>query len=298
MVQKKIKVLVITGPTAVGKSNLAVEAALRKNGEVVSADSMQIYKGMDIGTGKIMPHETKGVPHHMIDIALPNEEYSVGRYVLEARQKISDIAYRGKLPVIVGGTGLYIKALLLRHNFADTLKDEELRSKLQQFATVNGAKALHDKLREVDPRSAETIEINDVKRVIRALEIFYASGKPKSEHKDELEPLYDYKLYVLCDEREKLYDRIERRVDKMFDCGLVDEVKGLYQYKNCNSMQAIGYKEVVSYLEGNLSLDEAIESVKRGSRRYAKRQMTFFRGMKLEKTFVSVSDKNLDEIMS
>lgn len=290
MVQEKIKVLCITGPTAVGKSNAAVEVAKELGGEVVSADSMQIYRGMDIGTGKILPREMCGVPHHMLDVALPSEDYSVGRYVSEAKEEILGIAGRGKLPVIVGGTGLYIVSLLLRSNFAGAQKDERIRDELKRFAAENGARALHEKLREADPVSAETISVNDVKRTIRALEIYVVTGKPKSELKDELVPLYDYKLFVLYDEREKLYERIERRVDRMFELGLIDEVKNLYSYKDCNSMQAIGYKEVVRYLDEEISFDEAIEQVKQNSRRYAKRQMTFFRGMKLDKTFVHADD--------
>ncbi len=289
MVQKKIKVFVITGPTAVGKSNIAIDAALKMNAEIVSADSMQIYKGMNIGTGKIMPNETCGVPHHMIDVALPSEDYSVGRYVSEARQAIEDIYNRGKLPIIVGGTGLYITSLLLNHSFAGASKNEQIRDSLKQFAFENGAQALYERLNIVDPASARALSVNDVKRVIRALEIYLITGKPKSELKDEIECVYDYKLVVLCDERENLYDKINKRVDKMFSLGLVDEVKSLYEYKNCNSMQAIGYKEVIDYLDGLISFDEAVEKVKQSSRRYAKRQMTFFRGMKLNKTFASTN---------
>ena len=293
MVQTKIKTLVITGPTAVGKSDAAVTAALQLDGEVISADSMQIYKGMDIGTGKIKPSEMCGVPHYMIDVASPDEDYSVGRYVFEARAAVEDVARRGKLPIIVGGTGLYINSLLLSHSFAGTPKNEQIRSSLKQFAAENGADALHARLKEVDPISAQTIMASDVKRVIRALEIFYSAGKPKSELSDEAtEPVYDYKLIVLSDDREELYDRINKRVDKMIECGLVDEVKKLYKYKDCNSMQAIGYKEIIAYLEGSSTLTDAVEIVKQSSRRYAKRQMTFFRGMKLNKVFLSASDSS------
>lgn len=293
MVQTKIKTLVITGPTAVGKSDAAVTAALKLGGEVISADSMQIYKGMDIGTGKIKSSEMCGVPHYMIDVASPDEDYSVGRYVFEARAAVEDVARRGKLPIIVGGTGLYINSLLLSHSFAGTPKNEQIRSSLKQFAAENGADALHARLKEVDPISAQTIMASDVKRVIRALEIFYSAGKPKSELSDEAtEPVYDYKLIVLSDDREELYDRINKRVDKMIECGLVDEVKKLYKYKDCNSMQAIGYKEIIAYLEGSSTLTDAVEIVKQSSRRYAKRQMTFFRGMKLNKVFLSASDSS------
>lgn len=295
MVQAKIKTLIITGPTAVGKSDVAVSAALKLGGEVVSADSMQIYKGMDIGTGKITTQEMRGVPHYMIDVASPDEDYSVGKYVIEARKRIEDIACRGKLPIIVGGTGMYINSLLLGHSFAGTSKNEDIRNSLKQFAQENGTNALYERLKKVDPASAQVISANDVKRVIRALEIFLTTGKPKSEFVDEVDPFYDYKLIVLHSERENLYYRINKRVDKMFSLGLVNEVKGLYKYKDCNSMQAIGYKEVIGYLDGIDTLDNTIECVKQNSRRYAKRQMTYFRGMKLQKTFLSVCDQTFPD---
>lgn len=290
MVQEKIKLLAITGPTAVGKSAFAVKAALELGGEIVGADSMQVYKGMNIGTGKIKPDEMCGVPHYMLDVAMPDEDYSVGRYVPEARKAIADIAQRGALPIVVGGTGLYISSLLYSRSFAGTPKDENLRASLREFALQEGAQALHDRLKEVDPQSAAQIEINDVKRTVRALEINLLTGLPRSAFKDDDVPVYDYRLLVLTDERERLYSKINDRVDKMFDNGLIDEVKGLYAYKDCNSMQAIGYKEVVEYLDGKSTLDEAVEAVKSGSRRYAKRQMTFFRGMKADKTFLDVAE--------
>ncbi|MCH5164717.1 MAG: tRNA (adenosine(37)-N6)-dimethylallyltransferase MiaA [Clostridiales bacterium] len=299
MVQEdSVKVVVITGPTAVGKSETAVNAALKFNGEVVSADSMQIYRHMDIGTGKITPPEMCGVPHHMLDVADVDEDYSVGRYVLEAKDAINGIVARGKLPIIVGGTGLYINSLLFNHSFAGAPKDERIRNELKDFLLSEGAEKLYERLKSVDPQSAEAININDTKRIIRALEIYEITGKPRSAFKDECKAVCDYLLIVLYDERELLYNRINARVDKMLSSGLVDEVRGLYKYKNCNSMQAIGYKEIVSYLDGIVTLEQAIEDVKQNSRRYAKRQMTYFRGMKAEKNFVNITDNNIDQLIN
>lgn len=293
MVQEKVKIVIITGPTAVGKSDAAVEAALRFNGEVVGADSMQIYRHMNIGTGKITPSEMRGVTHHMIDVAELDEDYSVGRYVIEARTAIDNISRRGKLPILVGGTGMYINSLLFNHSFAGAPKDEDIRNKLKRLAELEGGEKLYLRLKEVDPISAGAININDTKRIIRALEIYEITGKPRSAFIDELVPAYDYLLIVLTDEREALYERIERRVDNMIASGLEDEVKGLYKYKNCNSMQAIGYKEMIAYLDGEISLTQAIEDVKQNSRRYAKRQLTYFRGMKAEKTFVNAGSNEI-----
>lgn len=290
MVQEKIKVLIISGPTAVGKSAFGVKAAQLLNGEVISADSMQIYRGMDIGTGKITASEMHGIKHHMLDVADPDEDYSVGQYVYEAANLIKDIAIRGKLPIIVGGTGLYINSLMFGHSFSQTQRNEEIRAQLRRFVAENGNSALHQKLAEVDPVSAQKIMVNDVKRAIRAYEIYFITGKPRSEQLDENKPMYDYKMLVLTDDRETLYQRINARVDDMLNRGLIDEVRSLYRYKNCNSMQAIGYKEIIKYFDGEITVEQAIEEIKKGSRNYAKRQMTFFRGIKLEKEFLQVSD--------
>ena len=292
MVQEKIKVLIIAGPTAVGKSDFGVEAAQSLNGEVISADSMQIYKGMDIGTGKITAKEAKGIPHYMLDIVAPNEDYSVGRYVSDAAAIIKEVASRGKLPIIVGGTGLYINSLIYGHSFSQTQRNEEIRRQLWQYVEEHGNAALHRLLSQVDEISAQKIMVNDTKRLIRAYEIYLVTGKPRSAQTDTHPPVYDYKMVVLNDDRQALYDRINRRVDMMTESGLVDEVKSLYSYKTCNSMQAIGYKEIIKYLDGEITLNEAIEEIKKGSRNYAKRQMTFFRGMKLDKEFVDVKDKD------
>lgn len=297
MVQAEIaKLLVITGPTAVGKSELAVEAAIKYNGEVISADSMQIYKGMDIGTGKVTSAEMRGIDHYMLDLVTPEEDYSVGRYVIEAKNAINNVLKKGKLPILCGGTGLYINSLLCNHSFAGAPKNEVVREELKNFVAQNGGDALYEELSRIDPLSATQINRNDVKRLIRAMEIFRITGKPRGEFKDESKSDFDYTLFVVYDEREKLYDRINNRVDKMIKCGLIDEVNGLYKYKDCNSMRAIGYKEIVSYLDGNISLNDAVELVKQSSRRYAKRQMTFFRGMKSRKSFVNVSENVLKVI--
>ncbi len=294
MVQKKVKkLLVITGPTAVGKSSYAVEVAQKMGGEVVSADSMQVYKFMDIGTGKITDSEKHNIPHHMIDVAMPNEDYSVGRYVVEARKAIDDICARGKLPIVTGGTGLYLNSLLLDHTFGGVPKNEEIRQRLKDFAERYGSAALYEKLKTADPQSASEININDTKRIIRALEIFETTGKPRSELKDDMTPAYDYKMMIIIDDREALYARIDKRVDKMVADGLFDEVRSLYEYKNCNSMQAIGYKEVIAHFDGAITSTEAVELIKQNSRKYAKRQMTFFRGMKQEKTFVDLKDLDI-----
>ncbi len=297
MVQEKMtKLVIITGPTAVGKSAIAIDSAIKYGGEIVGADSMQIYKKMDIGTGKVTKAEMRGISHHIIDIVMPDEEYSVGRYVTEARNDIDEITKRGKIPILVGGTGLYINSLIFNHTFAGTSKDEAIRDRLKEEAQRDGLEKLYLKLLSVDPQSAAKINKNDSKRIIRALEIYEITGKPRSEFKDEYKEIYDYLLLVLHDERESLYKRINARVDKMFDNGLIDEVRGLYNYKEYNSMQAIGYKEVIDYLDGKISLEEAKECVKQNSRRYAKRQMTFFRGMKAEKRFIDIKDDIKDLI--
>ncbi|MBR2970522.1 MAG: tRNA (adenosine(37)-N6)-dimethylallyltransferase MiaA [Clostridia bacterium] len=297
MVQEKMtKLVIVAGPTAVGKSAAAINLAKRFNGEVISADSMQIYKGMDIGTGKVTLEEADGVPHYLLDVVMPNEEYSVGQYVFDAKKAIDDIVSRGKMPILCGGTGLYINSLLFGHSFAGAPKDEIIRDKLKAFATKEGADKLYARLKEVDPVSAEQINKNDTKRIIRALEIYEITGKPRGDFKDVGQPLYDYVMFVITDEREVLYERINRRVDNMVSSGLLDEVKGLYIYKEYNSMQAIGYKEIVCHIDGGITFDEAIEQIKQNSRRYAKRQMTFFRGMKTQKHFVAAGSDEIYEM--
>ncbi|MBA2870940.1 tRNA dimethylallyltransferase [Anoxybacillus calidus] len=275
------KLVVIIGPTAVGKTKLSIELAKRLNGEIISGDSMQVYKGMDIGTAKIKPEEMEGIPHHLIDIKEPTESFSVAEFQQMVRPLISEITKRNKLPIIVGGTGLYIQSVIYDYQFSDAPSDDDYRRKLEKFAQERGVVALHEKLKEIDPHSAERIHPNNVRRVIRAMEIFYCTGKTMTEWQKQQTPdlLYDVALVGLTMEREQLYRRINERVDQMMAEGLLDEVKTLYEsgVRDCQSIQAIGYKEIYEYLDGRISLAEAVEQLKQNSRRYAKRQLTWFR---------------------
>lgn len=292
----KPKIIIITGPTAVGKSDLAVKLAKLLKTEIISADAMQIYKGMDIGTGKITKEETQGIVHHMIDIVSPDAEYSVSDYVEQVKVMISKLNFENKIPIIVGGTGFYLNSLINGYNFSTSAKNDEVREKWNKLYETNGAEFIYNSLKEVDPVSAEKINCNDIKRLIRALEIYETTGKPKSEVATSEENIYDCLMIVLTREREELYNKINCRVDKMFELGLVDEVNSLIEYQNCQSMQAIGYKEVVKYLKGYASLDDVVEEVKKNSRNYAKRQMTFFRWIKTpNKHFINY--ENYDEIV-
>jgi len=290
----KPKIIIITGPTAVGKSDLAVKIAKMLNTEIISADSMQIYKGLDIGTGKITEEEKDGVVHHMLDIVEPYDEYSVSDYVEQTKVIISKLNLQNKIPIVVGGTGFYLNGLINGYNFSTSAKNDEVREKWNNLYNEKGADFIYESLKSIDPISAEKINRNDVKRLIRAIEIYETTGKPKSEvalASEESE--YDVLMLVITKDREELYKKINARVDKMFSLGLVDEVKSFIQYENCQSMQAIGYKEVVKYLKNETSLDEAIEEVKKNSRNYAKRQMTFFRWIKHNnKHFIDASEIN------
>ncbi|HJV32014.1 MAG TPA: tRNA (adenosine(37)-N6)-dimethylallyltransferase MiaA [Bacillales bacterium] len=277
----KQKLLVIIGPTAVGKTKLSIELAHQFNGEIISGDSMQIYKGMDIGTAKIKEEEMDGIPHHLIDIKEPNESFSVAEFQELVRAKITEISNRGKLPMIVGGTGLYIQSVIYDYQFSDTPGDEELRRQLEERAKEIGNEALHQELSKLDPESARHIHPNNVRRVIRAIEVFHTSGKSLTEIQKEQQPdlLYDTALVGLTMEREMLYNRINARVGLMIEEGLLKEVGQLYQsgLRNCQSIQAIGYKEIYDYFDDLVSLEDAIENLKQNSRRYAKRQLTWFR---------------------
>jgi tRNA dimethylallyltransferase len=277
----KQKVLVLIGPTAVGKTKLSIELAKRLNGEIISGDSMQIYRGMDIGTAKITAEEMEGVPHYLIDIKDPNESFSVAEFQELVRAKIAEINERGKLPMIVGGTGLYIQSVIYDYQFSEAPADEALRTKLEERAKEIGNEALHEELSQIDPKSASQIHPNNIRRVIRALEIYYRTGKTMSETQKDQQPeaLYQTALVGLSMDREKLYKRINLRVDLMVEQGLIEEVQKLYDQglKDCQSIQAIGYKEIYEYLDGQISLDEAIENLKKNSRHYAKRQLTWFR---------------------
>ena len=278
----KPKILCVVGPTASGKTDYAVELALKCGGEVVSCDSMQIYKHMDIGTAKPTADEMKGVKHHMIDIIEPNESFSVARFSEMARECIDDILLRGKMPVLCGGTGLYFDSTINNINFIQMDTDEEYRKYLESAAKEFGNEYVYKNLKRVDEESAESIHPNNLKRVIRALEIYKTTGKKKSElDKEQLsEPLYEPEITGLMRDREVLYDRINKRVDIMMEKGLVEEVSELIKMgidTEATSMQAIGYKEIIEYLDGKTSLSDAVDKIKRESRRYAKRQLTWFK---------------------
>ena len=280
--QKK-PMIILTGPTAVGKSALSVELAKQINGAIISADSMQVYRHMDIGSAKITPGEMQGITHYMIDELEPDEEFHVVRFVTMAKEYLNKIYADGKIPIIAGGTGFYIQALLYDIDFTKQQCDETYREKLEALAKEHGAEYLHGMLREVDPASAETIHANNIKRVIRALEFYHLSGKKISEHNEterQKQSPYNFAYFVLTDERAKLYDRIDRRVDAMVEAGLVDEVKKL-KVMGCSrkmvSMQGLGYKEILAYLDGEYTLEEAIYIIKRETRHFAKRQLTWFK---------------------
>lgn len=287
------KVVVIIGPTAVGKTKLSIALAKALNGEIISGDSMQIYRTMDIGTAKVTKEEMAGVPHYMIDIKDPEDSFSVAEFQGLVRSHIQEITARGKLPIIVGGTGLYIQSVLYDYQFTDEAGDSVYREEMEKLAVERGVEYVYQKLQEVDPESAGRIHANNVRRVIRALEIFHATGKKMSEQLEEQEHelLYDVSLVGLTMDREILYDRINLRVDIMMDQGLLQEVNRLYTdgIRDCQSIQAIGYKELYGYFEGRVSLEGAIEQLKTNSRRYAKRQLTWFRN-KMNVTWFDVTE--------
>ena len=275
--------IILTGPTAVGKTELSIALAKAVGGEIISADSMQVYRHMDIGSAKIMPEETGGVPHHLIDVLEPTEEFNVVVFQKLARKAAEEIYGRGHIPVLVGGTGFYIQALLYDIDFTENDEDTELRRFLSKLADKEGADALYERLRAVDPESCENIHKNNVKRVIRAIEFYEKTGRKISAHNKEQrnnESPYRFAYFVLNDSRERIYQRIDKRVDLMMECGLVDEVRAL-QGLGCHggmvSMQGLGYKQILSCLEGEISMDEAVYLIKRDTRHFAKRQLTWFR---------------------
>jgi tRNA dimethylallyltransferase len=280
----KKTVLAVVGPTASGKSALAIELAKRMNGEIICCDSMQIYKQMNIGTAKPDQDELASAKHHLFDFADPLESFSCADYIPYAQKTVEDIISRGKLPIFCGGTGLYLDRFLSGAEFEETAIDEGFRAEMNEFAREYGNEALHDKLREIDPVSAEEIHPNNVKRVIRALEIYKTSGKTKSELDRESKRFESeyvaIQIGIKYDDREKLYERINLRVDKMLEMGLIEETKelldkGIFE-KNSTAAQAIGYKELLSYFRGEKTLDVAIDDLKQATRRYAKRQLTWF----------------------
>ncbi|MBN1067968.1 tRNA (adenosine(37)-N6)-dimethylallyltransferase MiaA [Clostridium botulinum] len=279
----KQKILVLGGPTAVGKTELSIKLAEKLNGEILSADSMQIYKNMDIGSAKVTKEEMRDINHHMIDIVSPEEEFSVADFKNIGEKAIKEIIAKEKLPMIVGGTGLYINSLTCNVTFTESEKDDEYRTYLESLAEANGNNYVHEMLREIDEISYRDIHPNNRKRVIRALEVYKISGKPFSSYNagnDFYKTDYDVFYYVLTMDREKLYDRINKRVDIMIENGLIDEcieLKKLGYTSSMQSMQGIGYKEILYYLDKKISLYEAVNLIKQGSRNYAKRQLTWFR---------------------
>ena len=281
----KTKIIAVAGPTASGKTDLAVEIARLVDGEVISNDSMQIYRGMEIGTAAPTMEERRGIPHHMVGVCDPNEEFSCADYSERAREIIDDINSRGKVPVFCGGTGLYLDSVLTLSDLSESEKDTAVRDRLTRYAESHGNEALHDRLRSVDPHAAEAIHMNNVRRVVRALEIYETTGITKTEwdrRSKERELPYDVSMAIIeFADRDLLYSRIDRRVHLMMEAGLLCEVKNLFENgllsRGKPAFQAIGYKEFIPYLEGVASLEECIAEVQTASRRYAKRQLTWFR---------------------
>lgn len=275
--------IVLTGPTAVGKTKLSIALAKAVGGEIISADSMQVYKGMDIGSAKIFPDEMGGVTHHLIDILDPKDDFNVMTFKNLCNQIIPGIYERGHIPILVGGTGFYIQAVLKNVDFTENPEGDAYRQELEALLQEKGAEYLHQQLTAIDPVSAQIIHANNSKRVIRALEFYHMNHYPISEHnQSEMEKAspYNYCYFVLNDDRDKLYDRIEKRIDKMMDDGLIEEVQRLKEQgcmRGMTSMQGLGYKEILDYLNGELTLEEAVYILKRDTRHFAKRQLTWFR---------------------
>lgn len=289
--------IILTGPTAVGKTALSIGLAKAVDGEIISADSMQVYRKMNIGTAKIQQSEMQGVRHHLIDILDPGEDFNVVLFKKYALEAMKDIYSRGKIPVVVGGTGFYIQALLYDINFEDNDNDMSYREELQTLAAEHGNSYIHDMLAGVDPESAEKIHENNVKRVIRALEFYKKTGTKISEHNEaesQKESPYNFEYFVLNDDRQKLYDRIDRRIDIMLEDGLLDEVRSLVDEgysRDLVSMQGLGYKEMIDYIQERYTLDEAVYTLKRDTRHFAKRQVTWF---KREKQVTWVNKNEFD----
>lgn len=291
----KRPLIILTGPTAVGKTKASIGLAKAIGGEIISADSMQVYKDMDIGSAKIKPEEMDGVPHYLVDVLEPDEEFNVARFQEMAKEAMEKIYANGHIPIVVGGTGFYIQALLYDIDFSQGEEDISFRKEMEEFAQTYGAEALHEKLRQVDSKSADDIHANNVKRVIRALEYYHQTGRKISDHNAEerqKESPYEFRYFVLNDLREHLYERIDLRVDQMIEEGLVKEVTALKEKgytKNMVSMQGLGYKEILDYLDGACSLEDAVYTIKRDTRHFAKRQITWF---KRERDVIWI-DKNM-----
>lgn len=278
----KQKVIIICGPTASGKTSLSIELAKKINGEIISCDSMQIYKEMDIGTAKPVVEEMQGIKHHLLDFVSPDERYSVADFKRDCKKAIKEIISQGKMPIIVGGTGLYVDSLIYEIEYPKIEFDEKYRIELEERVKKEGLEKLYEEAQKIDPEAIQKISQNDQKRILRILEIYHATGKNKTEQEKESRknPVeYDYHIYALDWDREKLYERINKRVDIMIKKGLVEEVEKIYKKysKFPTAMQGLGYKEVVEYLEQNYTKEEMVEKIKMESRRYAKRQLTWFR---------------------
>ncbi|MDE6601843.1 MAG: tRNA (adenosine(37)-N6)-dimethylallyltransferase MiaA [Lachnospiraceae bacterium] len=305
MERKKRPLVILTGPTAVGKTALSIALAKAIGGEIISADSMQVYRRMDIGSAKIMPEEMEGVPHHLIDVLEPDQEFNVVVFQKLAKQAAAEIYSRGHIPILVGGTGFYIQALVYDIDFTENDEDNALRQSLEEQAEREGAEALYERLRAVDPESCESIHANNIKRVIRAIEFYEKTGKKISDHNREQrqnDSPYNFAYFVLTDSRDRIYRRIDERVELMMAQGLEREVRALRETgcrRDMVSMQGLGYKELLAYLEGEISLEEAVYLIKRDTRHFAKRQLTWFRREKeviwIDKT---IFDQNSQKILA
>lgn len=296
--ENKRPLVILTGPTAVGKSALAVSLAKEIGGEIVSADSMQVYRHMDIGSAKITEEEMVGIPHHLIDVLEPTEEFNVVVFQRMAKVAMEGIYDRGHIPILAGGTGFYIQAVLYDIDFTENDEDTALRNALEAEAAKHGPEILYERLKEIDPGSCEIIHANNVKRVIRAIEFYEKTGKKISEHNKEQKKrvsFYNSAYFVLQDDRDRIYQKIEERVEQMLSQGLVDEVRALREMgctRDMVSMQGLGYKEILAYLEGEISLEEAVYRIKRDTRHFAKRQLTWFRR---EKEVIWVDKREFDQ---
>ena len=299
--------IILTGPTAVGKTELSINLAKIIGGEIISADSMQVYRKMDIGTAKILPTEMKGVPHYLIDVLDPSEDFNVVIFQKMAKEALETIYMKGKIPIVVGGTGFYIQALLYDIDFAENSGESEIRKQLEQTLKKKGAEYLHAELKRIDPDSAKAIHANNSKRVIRAIEYYKQTGEQISKHNEEQKnrlSAYNSAYFVLTNDRKVLYERINTRIDQMFKEGLLEEVKALKDAgytRDLVSMQGLGYKELLAYLDGEITLEEAIYILKRDTRHFAKRQLTWFKRERdvimIEKDILTDTNEQLDAIL-
>lgn len=300
MKHAKRPLIILTGPTAVGKTALSIKLAKAIDGAIISADSMQVYRGMDIGSAKITKEEMDGVDHYLIDVLDPDEEFHVVRFQEMAKAAMDEIYQKGQIPILTGGTGFYIQSVLYDIDFTSQDEDTVFRNRLEDLANQQGNEVLHAMLKAVDPVSAEKIHANNRKRVIRALEFYEKTKTPISEHNEaeaSKESPYAFCYFVLNDDREKVYERIEMRIDMMLQAGLIEEVKSLREkgyHKSMVSMQGLGYKEILSYLEGEITVEEAIYILKRDTRHFAKRQLTWFRREK-DVTWIHKPDFSYDD---